>query len=122
MLVRGIIDRIYVNDKQARKGPVRITSVWIEDRHDGVHAVGMEPTYYLCEFVDSAKEVWSATVTEDFQIGDRVMVYSPDPVTAVASGPNASVDRTYIKVRGRELALSSLDTARDFANDTEGAN
>lgn len=115
MLVRGNIDRIFVNDKPTKTGTVRVTTIWVLDRHDGVNAVGKEPTAYLCEFTDSRTTVWSATVTEEFEIGDRVLVYSPDAPTVAASGPGAAIDRTYIKIRGRELAHSALDIARDHA-------
>lgn len=112
MIVRGHIDHIFATDIETRRGPVTLTSVWIVDRHDYITTTQQEPTMFEVQFLDDKTHSWETVLTERFNDGDRVIAVIRDDVEAAASSDQAGATRAYIKARGLDLALSTIDAAR----------
>lgn len=113
MLIRGNIDHVFVTDIESRRGPVTLTSVWILDRHDHVPATKQAPTMYEVQYLNDKTHDWEHAITTRFEDGDRVLALVRDDVETETSADADGQIRAYVKARGIDLALSSLDAARD---------
>ena len=112
MLIRGNIDHVFSTDLDSRRGPVTLTSVWIVDHHDHVPATKQSPTMYEVQYLNDKLHDWQHAITTRFDDGDRVLAIVRDDVETAISADADGQPRSYIKARGIDLALSSLDTAR----------
>lgn len=112
MLIRGHIDHAHHADIDSRRGPVTLTSVWLVDHHDHVPATKQPPTLYEVQFLNDKTHDWATAIDSEFRDGDRVLALVRDDVETATTTNTEGHQRTYIRTRGIDLALSALDTAR----------
>lgn len=113
MLIRGHIDHVHNTDIDSRRGPVTLTSVWIVDRHDHVPPTKQDPVHIEVQFLNDKTHDWAHAIDTEFRDGDRVIAIARDDIETATTSSTDGHQRTYIKARGLDLALSALDTARD---------
>lgn len=112
MLIRGHIDHVHISDLDTRRGPVSLTSVWLVDHHDHVPATKQHPTLYEVQFLNDKGHDWAHAITSRFHDGDRVLALVRDDVETATTTSTEGHQRTYIRTRGIDLALSALAAAR----------
>ena len=112
MLIRGTIDRIHATDITTRRGPVTLTSVWICDRHDYITPTKQDSVLIEAQFSDDKQHQWAQAITDKFHPGNRVLVVARDDFENVLTHNEAGKPRIYLKIRGLDIAASTLDQAR----------